>query len=872
MNNDALCLENLVNKVDYNYMNTVYEPSIPALSYINFIKLVNGSTGEENKSPVIHMDMVDNANEYDNNLFIAARGTAKALALTESILTPTGSKSIRDIVVGDTVYDREGKPTKVILESEVFHKPMYRIMLEDGRELDVSGDHLNIVRKRTHQGFTEEVLTTEEIIRKKVHTNRKVCWRNPTGKETKWYIPLNGCVKYSTKDTLLDPYTVGVLLGDGNIGSDGYSRVHTHIDDLDELRAYIPYTTSTVRKDKRNPNTVRFSLRGVSKQVKAFVGTANTYTKRIPLELLTGSVKQRKEVLRGLMDTDGTVTTKGRDTSFSSVSWHLAEGVTHLVRSLGGRAKCVKNMWDGYSSYRVHLLTDFNPFKLSRKANLWQPCTTNKLVHVGIVDIIPIPEVPSKCIGVASSTHSFLTESCVVTHNTTALHEYMILYLATYGEFFDFGKVNVGMYISDTIDNGVKSMRKNLQFRYDNSEFLQKYVPFARFTDVRWEFRNVDGHMLCFRGFGASTGVRGFKEYGERPTWLGMDDLMSDKNSTSPTIINDMNNIIYKAARQAMHPDKRKIIWTGTPFNQKDPLYQAAKSKSWNTTVYPICEKYPCAKKDFQGAWDDRFPWEFVKAEYDLLLEAGQINAFNQELMLRIMSEEERMIQDTDIQWYSRGDLVRRKSSYNFYITTDFANTEAESADYSVISVWAINHKGMWFWVDGICKRQLMNKNIDSLFHLAQKWKPQEVGVEVSGQQEGFISIIQAEMIKRNIFFNFASDNNSNRPGIRPVNKSNKMSRFNLVLPWFKAKYMFFPEELKGSVPMIECMEELELAAVGGFKSKHDDFIDSISMLGVMVVFRPSDDSVGMTKNDSDDIWEDEDLDDDVLGMQSYIV
>jgi len=111
------------------------------------------------------------------------------------------------------------------------------------------------------------------------------------------------------------------------------------------------------------------------------------------------------------------------------------------------------------------------------------------------------------------------------TAKTTAIHEYIILYIAVYGEIDGFGQIDVGIYISDTMDNGVKSMRKNLQFRWENSDFLQKYVPkqwvnpenpsdirSTNFTDVRWEFVNIDGKRLCFRGFGASTGVRGFKE------------------------------------------------------------------------------------------------------------------------------------------------------------------------------------------------------------------------------------------------------------------------------------------------------------------------------------------------------------------------
>lgn len=435
---------------------------------------------------------------------------------------------------------------------------------------------------------------------------------------------------------------------------------------------------------------------------------------------------------------------------------------------------------------------------------------------------------------------------------TTALHEYMYLYIATYGTIKNFGKVNVAMYISDTIDNGVKSMRQNLEFRWQKSDFLQKYVPYARFTDVRWEFQNIDGKFFCVRGFGASTGVRGFKEYGERPTWCGFDDLMSDKNAESPTITKDIRNIIYKAARQAMHPAKRMIIWTGTPFNKKDPLYDAASSRAWNVRAYPICEKFPCTRKEFVGAWEDRFSYDFVKGEYDSLLESGEIASFNQELMLRIISDENKLVQDSDIIWFERNAVLKNKGNYNFYITTDFATSEKTSSDYSVISVWAYSNNGDWLWVDGVVARQLMDKNLDDLFRYVSIYKPMSVGVEVSGQQGGFIQWIKREMINRNIFFTLASDNNSNKEGIRPNN--NKLVRFNTILPMFKQKKIWFPEELKKSKEMIEIMDELKNASITGFKSKHDDAIDTISMLSVLQVFKPTA-GEAFTYDKRDKVW-----------------
>ena len=104
-----------------------------------------------------------------------------------------------------------------------------------------------------------------------------------------------------------------------------------------------------------------------------------------------------------------------------------------------------------------------------------------------------------------------------------------------------------------------------------------------------------------------------------------MDDLMSDKNAESPTITKDIKKIVYRAARQALHPTKRLMLWTGTPFNKSDPLYEAAGTKAWTTRVYPICEKFPVARKDFKGAWEDRFPYEMVLNEYNTLKESGEI-------------------------------------------------------------------------------------------------------------------------------------------------------------------------------------------------------------------------------------------------------
>lgn len=453
---------------------------------------------------------------------------------------------------------------------------------------------------------------------------------------------------------------------------------------------------------------------------------------------------------------------------------------------------------------------------------------------------------------------------------TTLMAEYLFLYLAVYGEIPGFGKLDLALYVSDSIENGVKNMRKNLEHRWEKSDFLKEYVPFIRFTDIRWEFRNADGKTFIVKGYGAKTGVRGAKEMGKRPQLAVLDDLISDEDARSATVINAVEDTVYKAVTYALHPSKNMIIWSGTPFNAKDPLYKGVESGAWSVNVFPVCATFPCTEQEFLGSWPDRFTYQYVKTQYDNAILLGKIDTFNQELMLRIMSEEDRLILDGDIGWYKIDAVLRNKNRFNFYITTDFATSAKQKADFSVISVWAYNNVGDWLWCDGICKRQDMSKTMDDLFRLAQMYKPQSVGIEISGQQKGFVSWIQERMMDRNIYFPLAQEEGSQELGLRP--NTNKIVRFNVVVPLFKARKIFFPIERKTEPPMQEAITELSLVSQSGFKSKNDDFGDTVSMLALMRPWKPSEEAPMASSNDQNGLWELDIEEETADRMSSYIV
>ena len=705
---------------------------------------------------------------------------AKALALDSILYTANGLTTIGACNVGDQVYGPNGELTTITVKSEIFNKPMYRIYLKDGRSIKVSEDHINTVVINTNPNNYVRLetlnLTTVELLRQPlIHTKKGNRNHRGTSSKSLVFIQNTEALQYQERTLPIDPYSLGVVLGDGRIQKPSCSvELTTHIDDLATYQEHIPYVFGKGRFDKRCPKTWTQSIRGMGPALRELqLGVHGSY-KFIPEIYFYGSIDQRLALLQGLMDTNGTVTKTGR-TSFCSCSDQLLKDVTRLARSLGA------TVYGNKKPFCIEIWLNKPLFRLQRKLARQRFDRKDDLVAVTAIE--RIVDESSQCIAVDNREHQFLTNDYIRTHNT---------------------------------------------------------------------------------------GVRGAKELGQRPTLAILDDLVSDTDAESATVINTIENTVYKAVSKALHPTKQKIIWLGTPFNARDPLYKAVESGAWNVSVYPVCEKFPVSKEEFRGSWEDRFPYEYVKDEYDESQAVGKPENFDQELMLRIMSDEDRLIADAEIHWYKRANVLTYRSRFNFYITTDFATSGKEKNDYSIIMVWAINSKGHYFLVDGMCRKQLMNKNIDNLFHYAQKYSPQSVGIEVSGQQGGFIPWIQEQMMDRNIWFNFATENNSNEPGIKP--STNKLQRFNIVLPWFKSANIFFPKELEQTPLMLEVLNELKLASKGGFKSKHDDCMDAISQLGCMPVWRPSEE-IPMSQ-DPDGIWFLEDDADEVISVldHSYIV
>ena len=373
-----------------------------------------------------------------------------------------------------------------------------------------------------------------------------------------------------------------------------------------------------------------------------------------------------------------------------------------------------------------------------------------------------------------------------------------------------------------------------------------------------------------------NTNIRGVRYKNLRPSVVILDDITTNEAKTSEAIQNTINDNFYKSIIPALHPTRYKIFYIGTPISENDLLHQLGNNPEWVVHKFPICEKFPCSKEEFIGAWEDRFPYEAVKSKYDMYKASGKEQDFAQEYMLEIVDLSTLLVEEDDIKWYDPTLVLKNKSAYNYYISTDFATSTKKSADYSTIAVWAVSYNNDWLLVDGQCKRQSMQENIEDLFQYAKKWKPISVGIESSGQQGGFLSIIEEMKQQRNVWFQFAKKPGSKEYGIRPT--KDKVHRFVTgVQPKFKQGKIWLPrpEVIKGTnYRLFEAVEELvnelsKFTMAGGVTAlKHDDMIDTLNQLSEMEIWAPSDDNVVEKSAVTEDglvwsgIWEDDEGDD----------
>lgn len=359
-----------------------------------------------------------------NALFVAGRGgTGKALAHGTGVLTPDGWVAVEDIETGDVVIAQDGSETLVEGVYPQGIRNTFEVKFSDGRSSVVDYDHLWEVNVEG----SSKVMKTSDI--KEMIDNRTL--------DRRITVPLfdPSPEKSIDVDLPIDPYLLGVLIGDGCLSSkSGISFTSADEFVVDEVKKLLPESAFVIKRNDIDYGIVSSKeYRGKKSPfnqalISLGVKEKRSFEKSIPPVYMNSSVNQKIQLIQGLMDSDGYASATNV-VQFDTTSEKLAEDFCELIWSIGGKAKVKKHKssYKGKDGKKIECRDAYNiTIQYKDPKNLFRLPRKVDRVHAGqysktqlpITSIEEFGEVECTCIKVDHPRALFVIDDYVCTHNT----------------------------------------------------------------------------------------------------------------------------------------------------------------------------------------------------------------------------------------------------------------------------------------------------------------------------------------------------------------------------------------------------------------------------------------------------------------------
>lgn len=387
-------------------------------------------------------------------------GTGKAQPNDRLIKTPYGWKPMGEIEVGDEITAPDGTVTYVTGVFPQGVKKTYKVVFEDGRETECCNEHLwKVQHDRWKNKF--RVLTTEEV-------KDKIELFKNTSSYRKFRVPLVSPELENPlkKDVLIDPYIMGLYLGDGSsvggafkitsVDQDIVEQINKRLIDGYKLSVDNGVTYRFVRENNNRRDPYNYYIDALSNYG---IYGLRSWEKYIPVDYVDGLSKEEKlDLLCGLMDSDGEVDSNG-GVYYHTTSDKLRRGFIELLRSLGGIAY-TKERYTQYEyagekrtgrlSYRVRVRyhSPKDLFKLERKRQRVSENGQYTKCNLAIESIEPVEDKECTCISVAHEDQLYITDDYIVTHNTA-----MAIHSSLY-QIFDYTEYDKLYIIRNIVETG----------------------------------------------------------------------------------------------------------------------------------------------------------------------------------------------------------------------------------------------------------------------------------------------------------------------------------------------------------------------------------------------------------------------------------
>ncbi len=508
--------------------------------------------------------------KVDRGMVFLPPRMAKALDVNTPIPTPHGMVAMGDLRTGGQVYHPSGQPTRVTGTSGVFNgNRCFEVRLSDGSSVIADANHLWETRLCRKHDIWKAKTTLQLFDRQE---------GNPKARSPR--LPKQSAAKMPQRDLPIPPYILGVWLGDGYSAG---GRISSHADDIPHYVEAIQAEGFMVSCVRHN----RFTIRGLQARLRA-LGLLGD--KRIPQEYLFASEDQRRALLRGLMDTDGTISDNPRTAgycTFANTNLELIRGVQQLLWSLGikntlNEAVAMLNGKDCGPSFKVHFL-DEDCCSLPRKRERLRSKITQRDRHIR--SIVEVESRPTRCISVAASDGLFLAgEGFIPTHNSTLCTQLFPSWI-------------IGRHPRDFIMSGVHTQK----FADKMGKIVRNYLrsplyPFeaelAGDSQAKSQWATAQGGE--YNGFG----LMGGSTHGNPASWLLMDDLIKGRKMAQSAHMRDEAWDTYKADLLTRLQGRRKQLLVTC-------LVADTKVSMADGTLRRICDVVPGEKV---RAWEGGRP------------------------------------------------------------------------------------------------------------------------------------------------------------------------------------------------------------------------------------------------------------------------
>lgn len=361
---------------------------------------------------------------------------------SELIATPNGFVEMGSLKVGDEIWNPDGNTTKVLEIYEQGFKDVYQLELADGRTVRCGANHLwEVICANNH--FKHKVYKTHDLLTSGLFN--EVTVNGKKYNSYKYYLPPVSPIAYSEKPQNIPAYTLGALLGDGaltkrtpkisSVDKEILDKIQKQLGDGFEFK-YDPTTSCEYRivdkerfLHKSEFKNGQYGVNRLHRWLEELDLCVSCQYKYIPDNYKYGSIEQRYELIRGLMDTDGYISSDG-SMSFVNTSKQLVDDFMEVLRSLGiictvskrapgkGGIQNGREIFGTRFSYVVYIKGNPDIFYLSRKRSRIK--INRKFSNkVAITNIKYLGEQErQRCILVDNPNHLYVTRDYIPTHNS----------------------------------------------------------------------------------------------------------------------------------------------------------------------------------------------------------------------------------------------------------------------------------------------------------------------------------------------------------------------------------------------------------------------------------------------------------------------